>query len=57
MKAAGASNAMAQMIVGHESPAVSANYTHLNEDDTSSYMQKLPDVTTPKKKKAAKKRK
>jgi len=56
LKAAGASNAMAQMIVGHESPAVSANYTHLNEDDTSSYMQKLPDVTTPKKK-AAKKRK
>jgi integrase len=45
LKATGASNALAQMIVGHDSAAVSARYTHLSADDTADSMSKLPDVT------------
>jgi integrase len=45
LKAAGASNALAQLIVGHDSPAVSARYTHLHADDTADAIGKLPDVT------------
>jgi integrase len=47
LKASGASNAMAQMIVGHDSAAVSANYTHLQAGDTVDPISKLPDVTKP----------
>jgi integrase len=47
LKATGASNALAQMIVGHDSAAVSARYTHLSADDTADSMSKLPDVTRP----------
>lgn len=45
LKATGASNALAQMIVGHDSAAVSARYTHLSADDTAESISKLPDVT------------
>jgi len=45
MKATGASNALAQMIVGHDSAAVNAHYTHLGADDTADSISKLPDVT------------
>lgn len=45
LKASGASNAMAQMIIGHASPAVSRRYTHLDEADTVESISKLPDVT------------
>ncbi len=45
LKSSGASNALAQMIVGHDSAAVSANYTHLNAGDTKDPISKLPDVT------------
>jgi integrase len=45
LKATGASNALAQMIVGHGSAAVSARYTHLSADDTADSRSKLPDVT------------
>ena len=38
---------MAQMIVGHDSAAVSANYTHLHAGDTTEPISKLPDVTKP----------
>jgi hypothetical protein len=34
-----------QMIVGHDSAAVSARYTHLSADDTKAAISKLPDVT------------
>lgn len=44
LKATGASNALAQLIVGHDSPVVSAHYTHLNSDDTKESIAKLPDV-------------
>ncbi len=47
LKASGASNAMAQMIVGHDSATVSANYTHLQAGDTTESINKLPDVTKP----------
>jgi integrase len=47
LKASGASNAMAQMIVGHDSATVSAHYTHLQAGDTIEPINKLPDVTKP----------
>ena len=46
LKATGASNALAQMIVGHDSPLVSSRYTHLSTEDTAESINKLPDVTT-----------
>jgi integrase len=45
LKATGASNALAQMIVGHDSVAVNAHYTHLSARDTVQSISKLPDVT------------
>jgi integrase len=45
LKATGASNALAQMIVGHDSPVVSRRYTHLAAGDTVEAISKLPDVT------------
>lgn len=45
LKATGASNALAQMIVGHDSAAVSNRYTHLSAEDTETAISKLPDVT------------
>ncbi len=45
LKSAGASNAMAQMIVGHDSEVVSRGYTHLAADDTKVAIDKLPDIT------------
>jgi integrase len=47
LKSSGASNALAQMMVGHDSAAVSANYTHLHAGDTVEPISKLPDVTKP----------
>jgi integrase len=48
LKAAGVSDFMAREIVGHESTAVSRQYTHLTTDDKRAAMQRLPDVTTAK---------
>ncbi|MHC1764732.1 MAG: tyrosine-type recombinase/integrase [Verrucomicrobiia bacterium] len=45
LKSAGASNAIAEMIVGHDSPVVSSHYTHLGAEDTVEAISKLPDVT------------
>lgn len=45
LKSAGASNALAQMIIGHDSEVVSRGYTHLSADDTVGAINKLPDVT------------
>ena len=44
LKSSGGSNAMAQMIVGHDSEVVSRGYTHLSADDTMDAISKLPDV-------------
>jgi integrase len=45
LKAAGVSDFMAREIVGHESTAVSRQYTHLTTDDKRAAMGRLPDVT------------
>ncbi len=46
LKASGVSDVLAREIVGHESAAVSRQYTHLTTNDLRSAMQRLPDVTT-----------
>jgi integrase len=46
LKASGVSDVFAREIVGHESAAISRQYTHLSTDDPRSAMQRLPDVTT-----------
>jgi integrase len=48
LKASGLSDFIAREIVGHESAAVSRQYTHLSTDDLRSAMQRLPDVTEAK---------
>jgi integrase len=45
LKASGLSDFIAREIVGHESSAVSRQYTHLSTDDLRNAMQRLPDVT------------
>jgi integrase len=46
LKAAGVSDFIAREIVGHESAAVSRQYTHLTTDDKRAAMQRLPDLTS-----------
>ena len=46
LQAAGVSGFIAREIVGHESAAVSRQYTHLTTDDKRAAMQRLPDVTS-----------
>jgi integrase len=46
LKAAGVSDFVAREIVGHDSAAVSRQYTHLTTDDKRAAMQRLPDVTS-----------
>jgi integrase len=48
LKASGLSDFIAREIVGHESSAVSRQYTHLSTDDLRNAMQRLPDVTETK---------
>ena len=48
LKASGLSDVFAREIVGHESAAVSRQYTHLSTDDLRNAMQRLPDVTETK---------
>jgi integrase len=45
MKNAGISPAIVQDIIGHESPAISAHYTHIDEQSKRSAVDLLPDVT------------
>jgi integrase len=45
LKAAGVSDFIAREIVGHESAAVSRQYTHLTTDDKRAAMRRLPDLT------------
>jgi len=45
LKASGLSDVFAREIVGHESAAISRQYTHLSTDDLRSAMRRLPDVT------------
>ncbi|MEP6937521.1 MAG: tyrosine-type recombinase/integrase [Chthoniobacterales bacterium] len=45
LKQAGVSDVLAREIVGHESAAVSRQYTHLTTADMRAAMEKLPDLT------------
>ena len=45
LKASGLSDVFAREIIGHESAAISRQYTHLTTDDLRAAMQRLPDVT------------
>ena len=45
LKDAGASDVVARDIIGHESEAVSRNYTHLDESTKRAAIDKLPDIT------------
>jgi integrase len=45
LKATGVSDFIAREIIGHESAAVSRQYSHLSVDDLRNAMQRLPDVT------------
>jgi integrase len=45
LKASGLSDVFAREIVGHETAAISRQYTHLSTDDLRNAMQRLPDVT------------
>lgn len=47
LKAAGVSDVIAREIIGHESEAVSRNYTHFDAEDLREAIEKLPDVTVP----------
>jgi hypothetical protein len=45
LKATGVSDFIAREIIGHESAAVSRQYSHLSVDDLRAAMKRLPDVT------------
>jgi integrase len=46
LKASGLSDVFAREIVGHDTEAISRQYTHLSTDDLRNAMQRLPDVTS-----------
>jgi integrase len=52
MKDAGISPAIVQDIIGHESPAISAHYTHIGETAKRQAIALMPDVTAIEKKQA-----
>ena len=45
LKNAGVSDAIARDIIGHDSAAVSASYTHIDQQTKRTALDKLPDVT------------
>jgi integrase len=45
MKNAGISPAIVQDIIGHESPAISAHYTRIEESTKRGAVDSMPDVT------------
>src|SRR5436190_22041561 len=54
MKNAGISPAIVQDIIGHDSPAISAHYTHVEDASKRHAIESMPNITllneTPKKK-------
>ncbi len=48
LKNAGVPEAVARDIIGHESAAISRNYTHVDDAAKRSALAKLPDVTRAK---------
>jgi len=47
LKNAGISSAIVQDIIGHESAAISANYTHIDEATKTTALSAMPDVLEP----------
>jgi integrase len=45
LKNSGVSDAVARDFIGHDSPAVSASYTHIDMDAKRRAVDKLPDIT------------
>jgi integrase len=45
LKNAGVSNAIAQDLIGHDSEAISRNYTHIDPDTRRAALDKMPDVS------------
>jgi site-specific recombinase XerD len=45
LKMTGANEATAMALAGHETKAVSRNYTHMDEDVLRAAVDRLPDVT------------
>jgi len=45
LKNAGATDVVARDIIGHESAAVSRNYTHIDVETKRAAIDKMPDVT------------
>ena len=45
MKNAGVSPAIVQDIIGHDSPAISAHYTHIEESAKRKALNAMPDVS------------
>jgi integrase len=45
MKNAGISPAIVQDVIGHDSPAISANYTHIDQAAKRTAVESLPDLT------------
>ena len=45
LKEAGVTDAVVMDIIGHESKAISRNYTHISESSKEEAMAKLPDIT------------
>jgi integrase len=55
MKNAGIGSAIVQDLIGHESAAVSNNYTHIEEASKRKAVRAIPDITMPLKKSKSKK--
>ena len=47
LKNAGVSDVIARDIIGHDSAAVSANYTHIDQQTKRTALDKLPDILAP----------
>ena len=47
LKNAGGSEAIAMDIIGHDSKAISRQYTHIDDAAKRSAFGKMPDVTSP----------
>jgi len=45
LKNAGVSNAVAQDLIGHDSEAVSRNYTHIDPETRRAALDKMPEIS------------
>jgi hypothetical protein len=45
MKSAGVGSAVVQDLIGHDSPAISAHYTHIDESAKRKALNAMPDLS------------